>query len=149
MDMSEETFAPGEALATFNHAAEEIRFFKGQQWHLTNYALIAFAALAAAPDWVERASWKSYAPWVAILLIGLAGAVAALELGRLERALNKERLRLHAARDHLLLIRDIHRRYPSEDGLEMLKLWKTPYMFVAVMTFGAWIAVLINVSRIF
>jgi hypothetical protein len=52
---SQPPFGPSEqqALTTVNYAAEELRFFKGQQWHVTNYALIAYAALAAAPDWMQ------------------------------------------------------------------------------------------------
>ena len=59
---SHATFPPSEeqALAAFNHAAEELRFFKGQQWHVTNYALLAYVALAGAPEWMGE-TWKASA----------------------------------------------------------------------------------------
>jgi len=39
-----------QALAAFEHAADELRFFKGQQWAVSNYALILQAALASIPQ---------------------------------------------------------------------------------------------------
>ena len=53
---SHATFPPSEeqALAAFNHAAEELRFFKVQQWHVTNYALLAYVALAGVRNGWEK-----------------------------------------------------------------------------------------------
>ena len=59
------TFDPSQeqALAVFSHAAEEIRFFKGQQWNVTNYTLAAYAALVATASLVWPDCWRS---WVSI-----------------------------------------------------------------------------------
>ena len=65
-----------QALAAFNHAAEELRFFKGQQWHVANYALLAYAAVVATQRVVENPFMTRFAEVlvVAVLLVGRAPA---------------------------------------------------------------------------
>jgi hypothetical protein len=134
---------PEQALAVFNHAGEEIRFFKSQQWHVTNYALGAYAALvavAAAPKW---GTWKA---WVSI---GCAGLVIAAAwhawrvLLSLDEALQKERDRMEAARIKLPLIADIHRRHPKciPERNEVFATLR------AAIIIGAFLTILISLSR--
>lgn len=101
-----------QALATFDHAAEELRFFKGQQWQVANYALIAYAALVAAPRWTESCALSAIAGMLVFVVMLAALAV----LWSLEQALAKERGRLFTARkEHLPLIEQIHHdRTPRE-----------------------------------
>ena len=94
-----------QALAAFNHAADELRFFKGQQWHVANYALLAYAAVVAAQRLVENPFMTRFAEVlvVAVLLVALVA------LWSLEDALAKERGRLFRVRKrHLPLIEQIH-----------------------------------------
>jgi hypothetical protein len=166
------TFDPSEeqALATINHAREEIRFFKGQQWQVTNYALIAYAALAAVPSWVEPDSWlygwRSWVSWGTLGLVGVTMVWTLWMLWGLETARKMELRRLSEAREHLPFIDEIARRVafianqgqdrpenPREMLLEMLRrlrLWKPevkPVLFAAVVL-GWIVASLIILSRI-
>jgi hypothetical protein len=108
----------GQALAVFNHATEEIRFFKGQQWRVTNYALLAYAALAAAPRLIERESVGDCVWSVANLGCALVALVTASlafgVLGSLNKALGKERRRMDKARCNLLLLMAIHNSEPRD-----------------------------------
>ena len=97
-----------QALAVFNHAAEEIRFFKGQQWNTTNYALLTFAALAVIPPWLEPPRWAWLANWLCVSLAIVAFAWAWFVLCGLDEALCKERVRMNKARSKLPLVREIH-----------------------------------------
>ena len=167
MEGSSETQAsppcgPGEleqALATFDHAAEEIRFFKGQQWNVTNYALLTYAALAAAPDWLGSQDWR----WqISLLCAGftvLAFLAASGVLKGLNEALEKERSRMDEARTKLPLVGEIHGKFPSRDwrpepsNQGRLRKSRPPVLTVpgilntAVLA-GMVISALINVSRI-
>jgi hypothetical protein len=129
-----------QALATFSHAAEEIRFFKGQQWHVTNYALIAYAALAAAPEWME--AWKASANLYCAIAVVVTALSAGLVLVALEIALNKERKRMEAVRLKLLLIREIHRK--SKPAWR----WVVTVVLLPTVLGGAALAIWINFSRI-
>ena len=74
-----------QALTIFNNAAEQVRLLTSQRWHIANYALLAFAALAAAPDWMEKGSWLD-TRWVslgAIVLVGLVLVATWLHLSRM------------------------------------------------------------------
>ena len=121
-----------QALAVFNHAGEEIRFFKGQQWMLTNYALLAYGALAAASLLIDDS--KDVENWVWTLsnlfcaaLVPLAGWLTWLRLKSLNDALKKERDRMSEARSKLPLIQQIHSQLPPGDrnvtGTLALALW--------------------------
>jgi hypothetical protein len=135
-----------QALATFNHAAEEIRFFKGQQWRVTNYALLAYGALVAAPPLIGHT--KDVANWVWVgsnlvcaVLVPVPGWLAWGRLKSLNDALNKERNRMSAARSKLPLIQQIHGDFPPQDRdvttTLRLALWG-----------GAVVAIAINLLRL-
>jgi hypothetical protein len=129
-----------QALATFNHAGEEIRFFKGQQWHATNYALLAYAALAAAPEWME--TWKASASLYCASAVIFTFLVACVVLVTLEVALNKERRRMDEVRPKLPLIEDLHKKSPG--GFRWVAI---PVLLIAVFG-GAVLAIFINLARI-
>lgn len=127
-----------QALAVFNHAAEEIRFFKSQQWSVTNYTLLAYAALAAAPEWV--ATGQVLANLVCASLVIFAGGGALGVLASLEKALIKERNRMAEARSALLpRVESIHSKFPPQQATIAL-------LRVAVIL-GAALAFWINLSR--
>lgn len=94
-----------QTLAAFHHAAEELRFFKGQQWRVANYTLLAYAALVATPSLVQSCAVSAFAG----VLVPVVTLAALAVLWSLEEALAKERGRLFTAREkHLLLIKEIH-----------------------------------------
>jgi hypothetical protein len=144
-----------QALVVFDHAAEEIRFFKGQQWNVTNYTLAAYAALVATASFAWPDGWRLWVSILAVALVFVAGGAAWKVLVSLERALNKERRRQHAARDILQLLKLVHEQHPPGRGPDMPKDWSlmsawcklwSPGIFVAVLLFGAFIATLISIS---
>jgi hypothetical protein len=97
-----------EAIAAYNHASEEMRFHLNHQWLITNYAVIAYAALAATPLSVRCCSWRTVASVLAFVLV-LAVAFQAwrtLEYSNEIRVV--EHARLEAARKHLPLIDKIY-----------------------------------------
>jgi hypothetical protein len=97
-----------QALATFSHAAEERRFLREHQWQITNYVLIAYAALTAAPEWLDPDScWRSLTSLFAIVLMSLAGVQGWRVMLNERRHLNRERERLDAAQNRLPLIGEI------------------------------------------
>ena len=91
-----------QALAIFHHAGGRNPLFKGQQWLVTNYVLLAYAALAAAP--LSVAKWVSWASVLcAVLALGTAGAAGRILWG-LDKAHDKELDRMDAARAQLPLV---------------------------------------------
>jgi hypothetical protein len=120
--------ASDEAALAFNHAAEEIRFFKGQQWSITNYALLLQAGIVGAVELVKQQSlWCCWADVAAVLAIGLI-VVAVWLLIALEAAICKERDRLEAARsvDLLPVVNRIHER-------KLPEVWRYTPFFVLVI----------------
>jgi hypothetical protein len=114
----------GQALAIFNHAAEEIRFFKGQQWRVTNYTLLAYGALVAAPQLFEDLCWKAVVGGACFVAVFVAGGSAVLVLYSLNVALKKERDRMKAARWKLPLVQELHDRFkPRYRRLVTSVLW--------------------------
>lgn len=94
-----------QALTTFQNAAEELRFFKGQQWRVADYALLAYAALVTTPSLVQSCAVSLFAG----VLVPVVTLAALTVLWSLEEALAKERGRLFTAREkHLPLIKEIH-----------------------------------------
>lgn len=151
-----------EAMAVFSHAAEEIRFFKGQQWSATNYALTAYAALALAPHWVEGATW-----WKASVSLGCFAFVWAAFcwawsiLESLAEARKKERRRMDKARLKLPLVAAMHNREPRRRAAQRrfsmrpVSRWfhqrtqDDPIVVLrAALVLGAMLASMINLSRI-
>jgi hypothetical protein len=135
-------FDPSEqqALAAFNHAAEELRFFKGQQWHVTNYVLLAYVALATAPD--GMGAWKASASLYCAVAVIVTALLACGVLVTLEVALNKERNRLKEVRPKLPLIKEIHKNSPAKFRSVAIVV-----LLIAVVG-GAVLACFINLSRI-
>jgi hypothetical protein len=157
-------FYPSEqqALATFYHAAEEIRFFKGQQWKVTNYALIAYGALAATPPWIADCKEVNGWSWFCVM-VNLASAFAVLitayfayrVLGSLDQSHDKELRRMKAARRELPLVKRIHSRF----RLTRKGAWWRPrrartrpgrviWVLHTALFIGAELAVVINLLRV-
>jgi hypothetical protein len=130
-----------QALAVFNHAAEEIRFFKGQQWHVTNYALLTFAALAVVPSWLEPPRWAWFANLLCTALVILPAWGAVRVLKSLDGALQKERGRMEKARDKLPLVREMHAAPEPRDRI-------VSWLLYTAVGAGAYFAIFINLSRI-
>jgi len=128
-----------EALTVFDHAAQEIRFVRIQQWQVTNYALIAFAVLAAAPSWMRTLDDAAFivCAGLIVVLAGLAWCI----LRSLDRSLEKERKRMNEARYKLPLIKTIHTRWSRFERDKISDALR------AVTIFGAIIAVVISLAR--
>jgi hypothetical protein len=138
-----------QALATFNHATEQRRFLRGQQWTITYYALTAYGALAVAPSLVELGFWRFLVSVLALLLVWAAFTQAWRLLAEIQLELEMELKRLHAAQGYLSLIRAIHRQYPLKElsqrrrrRRERVK-WRG---FQATLFLGAIFAILIILS---
>lgn len=52
-----------------------MRFYRKHEWQITNYAVIAYAALAA-PLAVGSESWRTWVSWFAVVLVLLAAGQA-------------------------------------------------------------------------
>jgi hypothetical protein len=107
---------PDQALAVFSHAAEEIRFFKKQQWLVTSYALTGFFALAIAPEWLAHCKEIETQFCIGVnlgcaLVVLVTTMFALWVLGSLEESHRKELNRMNAARKRLPVIGDIHTRF--------------------------------------
>jgi hypothetical protein len=105
-----------QALAVFHRAAEEIRFFKTQQWLVTSYALTAFFALALAPNYIADCEKVQSCFCVLVhracaALVLLTAILALFVLGSLEESHRKELNRMNAARQRLRVIGDIHTKF--------------------------------------
>jgi hypothetical protein len=116
-----------QALAVFNHAAEEIRFFKGQELPVTNYALIAYGALAVYPPSIHCnhvVTWfcagVNFACAFAVLV---TAAVAYRVLSSLDQAYGKELSRMNAARWKPPLVGAIHTKFRLVNSSAW---WKLP-----------------------
>jgi hypothetical protein len=115
-----------QALAVFHHAAEEVRFFKKQQWLVTNYTVLTYAALVAAPEAVGGSKDPTNSLYVFVNWLGIAGAlwafIAAIGvLGSLDGAHQKELERMDAVRkEKLHVVGDIHYRFPP---MSWWRLW--------------------------
>lgn len=84
----------------YNVSAQDIAFFKQQQWRVTNYALLIYAALLSAVVVVG----KPLHPWeisVGIMLSFATGAFAAWLVNELYRSIEVRRERLRCVRSHL------------------------------------------------
>ncbi len=87
-----------ELLALYQATTQDLSFFKSQQWAITNYALIAFAAIIGVPQLAKQ----TFTPCVRTLLIGAAIAMTVLStivLYRLKRSIDDRRARLDRVYD--------------------------------------------------
>jgi hypothetical protein len=107
--MSELTAEQEQAIVAFNHAAEELRFFKSQQWNVANYALVAQAVLVAAPALFpdDRAARFAHILGVAVSFSVVIAAVTLIRA--LDNAIRKERTRMSAAHKLLPALWQIHK----------------------------------------
>lgn len=127
-----------EAAIAFKHAADEIRFFKGQQWSITNYALALQAGIVGTVKLIEpplRFCWSDVAAMLAVVLM----LAAVWLLIALEAAICKERDRMVNARDRLPVLKTIHERKLAEG-------WRyTPFfvLFLVNIVAGVVVAVVV------
>lgn len=102
-----------QALAIFYHAAEELCFFKRQPLQVTNYALLAYIALASAPLWVIH-SWRGLLYVACVVLIWVVAGLSIWMQCNLHSALKKERGRMDDVREHhLTVMRTMHQSRPQ------------------------------------
>jgi hypothetical protein len=160
-----------QALAVFHHAAEEIRFFKKQQWLVTNYTMLTYAALVAAPEAVGGSKDPTNSLYVFANVLGIAGALLALiaaigVLGSLDGSHKKELDRMDTVRkEKLHVVRDNHDQFPpmawwrwwwrrerprsqSSEAARNKRPGRLVVLLAAVLAIGATIVVLINYSRV-
>jgi hypothetical protein len=142
-----------QALAVFNQAAEQMRFYRSHQWQITYYAVIAYAALATAPRLVRRGAWRGPVSGVALLLVIGAAWQAGRTLWYSEDLRLTEQARQVAARkQHLSLIDGIYENYqPTERWERPLSVWmpprpRFPWGLVAAVALGAALAIMIIVG---
>ena len=147
--MSEQTdeHEKEQALAAFEHAAEELRFFKGQQWSVANYALLAQAATVTVPGLLEHVADP---PVESVArLVGVLVALAVLRYGWnvlswLDRSIRKERDRMYEARRQLPTLRAIHTPHElSQSDRDSV----APILRAAIVL-GAVAAVAINLAHL-
>jgi hypothetical protein len=154
-----------QALETFKHAAEEMRFRLNHQWLITNYAVIAYAALVAAPALVACGRSRTVNV-VAVVLVLLVAWQAWRTLSYFSEVREVERARLEEAITHLPLIHTIrcekHLSKERQEGpprvgklkqlwanlLQADELWRFPWGLVVVVGVGALFASLIIPLRI-
>ncbi len=91
-----------QASIAFRHAADEIRFFKTQQWSLTNYAIGAQVGVVAA---VTHLSGRFM---IGTLSSAFVMVFALVLLALLQAGIAKERQRMSAAREDLPRLAEIH-----------------------------------------
>jgi hypothetical protein len=105
--MSELTADQEQAVVAFDHAAEELRFFKSQQWSVANYSLLAQAALVTAPALIPHDGGTSARILSAMVSFVVASAAIWL-LHSLDLGIDKERRRMEAAHQLLPALWKIH-----------------------------------------
>jgi hypothetical protein len=142
-----------EGLAVFHHAAEEIRFFKRQQWLVTNYALAAYAVLVAAPELLgdpqDVAAWLyAAANWTCAAVVVIAAIGAWYVLCSLDQSHDKELNRMDAARWNLPLVQEIHARFMFKPGIRSPRPGRLMWLLGAVLASGAFLAFSISYLRI-
>ena len=140
-DCTSSAFEPSQeqALAVFNHAAQEIRFFKGQQWLVTNYALITYGALAATPQLIDDTCLKAVASALCAAVVALPAGAAGWVLYSLDEALDKERRRMDKARCKLPMVAKLH----ANGRVDGSVIW----ILRGAVVVGALLAIGINISR--
>jgi hypothetical protein len=144
-----------QALAVFHHAAEEIRFYRKQQWQVTNYTLLTYGALVGAPELIggsKDAANSLYvaANWVGVVVALLACLGAHLVLLSLDRSQEKELTRMRVAREEKLpVVQDIHARVPFRPGGgNPGRPGRLIWLLGAVLLIGALLVSVINYSRV-
>jgi hypothetical protein len=88
-----------ELLEFHRMAVSDIAFFKQQQWQVTNYALLLYGAIVAAPKLIGAplTGAEYSALWIVSLIVLAAGIFLLLDI---EKSLAKGRNRLPAARKY-------------------------------------------------
>jgi len=137
-----------QALAAFSHAADELRFFKSQQWSVANYVLLAQAATVTVPGLLERAgaatTFESVARFAGVLVALVALRYGWKLLRWLDRSIRKERDRMYEARRKLPTLHAIHAPHelPQSDRDAVATVLR------AAISFGAVAAVAINLAHL-
>jgi len=81
----------------YQSVLEDIRFFKRQQWIVTNYTLLIYGAVIA----VSRVVGSSRNEWLAYIL-GIVGLLSLLLIAKLQCSTNRARDRKNAIRNRIL-----------------------------------------------
>jgi hypothetical protein len=79
-------------------SVQDIAFFKGQQWLVTNYGLLLYAAVVGIAS-LLRSSLTEAERWVLTALVWAIAGSALYMVWSLDRAIGAARARLAAARD--------------------------------------------------
>jgi hypothetical protein len=103
-----------QALATFVHAGEEMRSLRNHEWQITYYAVITYAALAAAPLLVNGHSLRALLNLFAFVLVWLVALQAGRMLWYIRDQWSAEGARLEEALKHLRLMGEILKYRPKK-----------------------------------
>jgi hypothetical protein len=108
-----------QALAIFNRATEEMRFYRNHQWQITYYTVLAYAALVVAPLGVPVGRWRNWVSWFSFFLVLLAAVQAGRTLYYSNDIQVTEHLRLIEVtkKEHLPLIHGIYAKLQPTDPL--------------------------------
>lgn len=132
-----------QALAAFEHAGAELRFFKSQQWSAANYTLLAEATAVTVPALLKGSPAEAWARCAAIVIAIIVPFVGGLLIASLERAMVKERKRMSEARKRLPALDAIHGTQEAEARGDVAGA-----LYVAI-ALGAAIAIADNVALLF
>lgn len=80
-------------------SAQEIDFFKGQQWKISNYGLLLYAAIVGIAT-LLRCSPTEAERWALSALVWIIGACGVYVVWNLHKAIEAQRTRLNVAFDH-------------------------------------------------
>jgi hypothetical protein len=111
----------------FQNASENVWFLKQQQWRVTNYALLAYAALFALRHYNAVEPTATDIRVLRLCLLAIAAFQLAL-LINLQFSLQKFRAR----------IREIYKYYKPEEraalglSIEPASFWQDPYIFLGL-----------------
>jgi hypothetical protein len=89
-----------ELLVLFQVTAQDISFFKSQQWTLTNYTLVAFAAIVGIPKFIGVSLSCFYQIFLSIVAVVLATSSLWI-MFRLKKSIDERRDRLNRIYDKL------------------------------------------------
>jgi hypothetical protein len=134
-----------QALAVFTSSGEAVRFLIGQRWQVTNYALAAYVALVAAPEWISKNDHRSQitAGLLCAVLAFVTFGLTSYHLCNLQEEHADQLGRVYTAGMKLSLVAELHgwpTASPGEPGGVICAM-------VAALFVGALLVAWINVSR--
>ncbi|MCI0559091.1 MAG: hypothetical protein MN733_11390 [Nitrososphaera sp.] len=97
----EKARAAEEIRTIYGLVVSDVQFFKLQQFRVTNYGLVLYAAVIAVPKLLEKNGLSPYEYFALFIVAFVVLAAAWLLLGSLAQAIEKGRKRLDEVKKHL------------------------------------------------